>query len=758
MEAIEAAPAAAPSELPDAPLVLYDGTCGLCAKAVRFILAHERDHDLVFAPLQGPTGALARARYPGSRRRSTPSCTSATVAPTCAARRCSTRRVTCAPRGDGATRCAGSRASCSISATVWSQPCATGSGATPTRAGWSRRSSAGGSCRSGATAVNSSFPGALARGGASRWIGPVCTPCGVVTLRHIRTACRRLEICGEICGISVAVTRENGQRGASWSCPTSTSGSSSSPSRTTRSICSSETGPSDRGTPARSASRATTSSEIVGRSFAQFFPPARPRGRQADAAPRRGARDRVGSRTSAGAFARTARSSGRASRSRRCAIAAAATSGSRRSRAISPTAATARSSRRPTRSCGPPTRTGGPTPTRRAGASSRGRPRPSGAACAAGTPCTPTTSARSASGGRRRRREASAVRGAVPAAPARRRVRLDGGARDPVPRRRRARPRMVRRHVRHLRPQARRAPDRARAPAVDDDAAQHRRRGDLDRRARQRAVHEPGRGAAHRVERTRKPPGARCTRCSRSSTRRPARAVENPVEKVLREGVVVGLANHTVLRRRERHRASDRRQRRADPRSPTARSTASCWCSATRSEEKRELLRRTFLATATEELIERGGLPRRARAHRPARGAAAGRLGRASTSRCPAADRTQQLAVAHVDPAKVEFARELGRRYPPDPNAATGVAQRDADRPVRALPARSRASCSKARRRRRRAPPDHPRARSAVRARGSAARQGAGVRHDHVRARRLGAPLQRARSRARRGPRAPRRR
>ena len=33
----------------------------------------------------------------------------------------------------------------------------------------------------------------------------------------------------------------------------------------------------------------------------------------------------------------------------------------------------------------------------------------------------------------------------------------------------------------------------------------------------------------------------------------------------------------------------------------------------------------------------------------------------------------QQLAVAHVDPDKVEWARELNRRYPPDPNARTGV-------------------------------------------------------------------------------------
>src|SRR5258706_6009643 len=33
----------------------------------------------------------------------------------------------------------------------------------------------------------------------------------------------------------------------------------------------------------------------------------------------------------------------------------------------------------------------------------------------------------------------------------------------------------------------------------------------------------------------------------------------------------------------------------------------------------------------------------------------------------------QRLAVAHVDPAKVEWAYELRRRYPPDPAAPTGV-------------------------------------------------------------------------------------
>ncbi|HEY4058011.1 MAG TPA: DCC1-like thiol-disulfide oxidoreductase family protein [Kofleriaceae bacterium] len=46
------------------PLVLYDGTCGLCAKSVQWILRHERDHDIRFAPLQGETTEALRAAYP----------------------------------------------------------------------------------------------------------------------------------------------------------------------------------------------------------------------------------------------------------------------------------------------------------------------------------------------------------------------------------------------------------------------------------------------------------------------------------------------------------------------------------------------------------------------------------------------------------------------------------------------------------------------------------------------------------------------
>lgn len=40
----------------DAPLVLYDGECGLCARGVQFILDHEAAPTLRFAPLQSELG------------------------------------------------------------------------------------------------------------------------------------------------------------------------------------------------------------------------------------------------------------------------------------------------------------------------------------------------------------------------------------------------------------------------------------------------------------------------------------------------------------------------------------------------------------------------------------------------------------------------------------------------------------------------------------------------------------------------------
>jgi predicted DCC family thiol-disulfide oxidoreductase YuxK len=45
-------------------VLLYDGTCGFCAASVQFILRHERQRTLQFAPLEGTLAAGIRARHP----------------------------------------------------------------------------------------------------------------------------------------------------------------------------------------------------------------------------------------------------------------------------------------------------------------------------------------------------------------------------------------------------------------------------------------------------------------------------------------------------------------------------------------------------------------------------------------------------------------------------------------------------------------------------------------------------------------------
>ncbi|GLC24077.1 thiol-disulfide oxidoreductase DCC family protein [Roseisolibacter agri] len=48
-----------------APILLYDGDCGFCARSVQFVLAREgRDRSLRFATLQGATGDAARRARP----------------------------------------------------------------------------------------------------------------------------------------------------------------------------------------------------------------------------------------------------------------------------------------------------------------------------------------------------------------------------------------------------------------------------------------------------------------------------------------------------------------------------------------------------------------------------------------------------------------------------------------------------------------------------------------------------------------------
>ncbi|HXS16322.1 MAG TPA: DCC1-like thiol-disulfide oxidoreductase family protein, partial [Polyangiaceae bacterium] len=42
------------------PILLYDGSCGVCARSVQWILVHERTHSLRFAALESPVGQALR--------------------------------------------------------------------------------------------------------------------------------------------------------------------------------------------------------------------------------------------------------------------------------------------------------------------------------------------------------------------------------------------------------------------------------------------------------------------------------------------------------------------------------------------------------------------------------------------------------------------------------------------------------------------------------------------------------------------------
>ncbi len=57
MRAVENAP-------PPARIVLYDGVCVVCNRAVRSLIAADRKASLRFAPLQGATAEALRRRHP----------------------------------------------------------------------------------------------------------------------------------------------------------------------------------------------------------------------------------------------------------------------------------------------------------------------------------------------------------------------------------------------------------------------------------------------------------------------------------------------------------------------------------------------------------------------------------------------------------------------------------------------------------------------------------------------------------------------
>lgn len=147
--------------------------------------------------------------------------------------------------------------------------------------------------------------------------------------------------------------------------------------------------------------------------------------------------------------------------------------------------------------------------------------------------------------------------------------------------------------------------------------------------------------------------------------------VENPVDKVLREGVIVGLANHTMLRRRDGSEIP------IDDSAAPIRSERGVLEGVVlvfrdASEEKRHLYRRLFLARATEEIAAAADY------HDALRRIAALACPRMADWAAvdvldPATGQLQQIAVAHVDPGKAQFAVDLAKKYPPDPNTMTGA-------------------------------------------------------------------------------------
>jgi PAS domain S-box-containing protein len=147
--------------------------------------------------------------------------------------------------------------------------------------------------------------------------------------------------------------------------------------------------------------------------------------------------------------------------------------------------------------------------------------------------------------------------------------------------------------------------------------------------------------------------------------------VESPVAKVLREGTVVGLANHTVLRsKRGTEIPIDDSGAPIRGEAGQIRGVVLVFRDVT--HEKRERVRREFLAKAGETLVS--SLDYESTLASVVRFAVPTLADWCAVELLePGAKASRQVAVAHVDENKVRFARQLGERYPPDPNAPTGV-------------------------------------------------------------------------------------
>jgi PAS domain S-box-containing protein len=147
--------------------------------------------------------------------------------------------------------------------------------------------------------------------------------------------------------------------------------------------------------------------------------------------------------------------------------------------------------------------------------------------------------------------------------------------------------------------------------------------------------------------------------------------VQNPVEKVLESGGIVGLANHTVLLAHDGREISiDDSGAPIRPAGGAIEGVVLVFRDVT--DRKREESHRTFLADATSALSE--SLDYETTVARVAH-LAVPRLADwcAVDLAVDGERRPKRLAVAHVDPKKIQYAKTLDEKYPPDPDAKTGV-------------------------------------------------------------------------------------
>ncbi len=146
-------------------------------------------------------------------------------------------------------------------------------------------------------------------------------------------------------------------------------------------------------------------------------------------------------------------------------------------------------------------------------------------------------------------------------------------------------------------------------------------------------------------------------------------AAESPVERVLREGTVAALKDHTVLVRKDASEiAID--DCAAPIRSPDGELVGAVLVFRDVSMSRRAMHRREFLSRASVELASSLDYNTTL--------ATVARLAVPTIADWCAVDivedgRLLRLAVAHVDPARVELVEDIQRRYPPDPNDTTGV-------------------------------------------------------------------------------------